>query len=78
MSTFFLLNSSGVSIIKTLRLVAASAGNVLIESLYLQIADDVAHGTRISESMRDRDADGFFFSADILQMIESAEKTSTI
>jgi len=28
--------------------------------------------------MHDRDQIGFFFSPDILQMIESAEKTSTI
>lgn len=55
MSTFHLLNSSGVSIVKTLRLTGASAGNKLIEDLFVQIADDVAHGTKISGSMRDRD-----------------------
>lgn len=78
MSTFHLLNSSGISIVKTLRLTGASAGNKIIESLFSTIADDVAHGTKISTSMRERDASGFFFSPDILQMMESAEKTSTI
>ncbi len=78
MSTFHLLSASGISIIKTLRLTGASAGNKIIEELFITIADDVAHGTRISGSMKDRDPTGFFFSPDILQMIESAEKTSTL
>ena len=78
MSTFSLLNNAGVSIVKTLRLTGASAGNRIIEQLFVSIADDVARGTKISTSMRERDAAGFFFSPDILQMMESAERTSTI
>lgn len=78
MSTFHLLNSSGVSIVKTLRLTGQSAGNKIIEELFLQIADDISHGTKISASMRERDPMNVFFTLDILQMIESAEKTSTI
>jgi type II secretory pathway component PulF len=67
-----------VSIVKTLRLTGQSAGNKIIEELFLQIADDISHGTKISASMRERDPVNAFFTLDILQMIESAEKTSTI
>lgn len=78
MSTFSLLNTSGVSIVKTLRLTGASAGNKIVEELFVGLANDVARGIKISTSMHERDAVGFFFSPDILQMMESAEKTSTI
>lgn len=78
MSTFSLLNSSGVSIIKTLRLTGASAGNSVIKNLFNHISDDVSHGTKISEAIKNRDPGSFFFTPDINQMIESAEKTSTI
>ncbi len=78
MSTFYLLNNSGISIVKTLRLTGESAGNVIITELFGAIAEDISHGQKISTSMRDRDQTWFFFAPDILQMIESAEKTSTI
>ena len=42
MSTFHLLSSSGVSIIKALRLTGASAGNSHIASMYSYIADEVS------------------------------------
>ncbi len=78
MSTFYLLNSSWISIVKTLRLTGSSAGNAVIYRLFSVISDDVAHGTKISTSMQDRDSEHTFFTADILQMIESAERTSTL
>lgn len=78
MSTLHLLISSWVSIVKTLRLTGESSGNVVIKKLFLLISDDVAHGTKISESMRNQDAHRAFFTPDILQMIESAERTSTL
>lgn len=78
MSTFHLLNSSGVSIVKTLRLTGASSWNLVIQNLFNVMSDDVARGTKISWSMKERDPKEFFFTADILQMMESAEKTSTI
>lgn len=78
MSTFALLNSSGVSIVKTLRLTGASSGNEVLKTLFNTISDDVSHGTKISESIKNRDPSSFFFTPDINQMIESAEKTSTI
>ena len=42
MSTFHLLSSSGVSIIKTLRLTGASAANTQVASMYSYIADEVS------------------------------------
>lgn len=78
MATFHLLMSSGVSIVKTLHLTGSSSGNKIIEDMYLRMADSVAHGKKVFESMKDVDAAGTIFSPDILQMIENSEKTSTI
>lgn len=78
MSTFHLLSSSGVSIIKTIRLTGASAGNSVVSDMYDYIAWEVSKGKKISEAMFDVDKEGYFFSSDIVQMIESAEKTSTV
>ena len=78
MSTFHLLISSGVGIVKTLRLTGESSGNTVIKKLYGLISDDVAHGMKISESMRNQDREQVFFTPDILQMIESSERTSTM
>ena len=63
---------------KTLRLTGSSAGNAVIAKLFSLIAEDIAHGTKISTSMQNQDIAHTFFTADILQMIESAERTSTI
>lgn len=78
MSTFHLLSNAGVSIVKTLRLTGASSGNIVIQKLFRNISDDIAHGDKISTSMMAHDKEHVFFTADILQMIESAERTSTI
>ena len=78
MSTFHLLSSSGVSIVKALRLTGASSGNRIISDLFSRIAEDVSHGQRITESMRTADPEARIFTPDILQMIESAEQTSTV
>ncbi len=78
MSTFYLLVSSGVSIVKALKLTGASSGNVYIDAMYSQIADDIASGHKLSASMQEHDKTRQIFKPDILQMIESAEKTSTI
>lgn len=78
MATTHLLLSSGVSIVKTLRLTGSSAGNVKISAMYNLIADNVSHGKKITESMSESDPGRIIFSPDILQMIESGERTSTI
>lgn len=78
MSTFQLLASSGISIVKTLKLTGAAAGNVEVESMYLYMANEISKGKKISEAMTEVDKVWYFFSSDIIQMIESAEKTSTV
>lgn len=55
MSTFHLLSSSGVSIVKTLRLTGASAGNSRVAEMYSYIAGEVSKGKKISEAMFDVD-----------------------
>ena len=78
MSTFHLLLSSGVSIIKALRLTGSSSWNKVVAGLYNSIAESVSRGQKLAESLQSSDPQGIIFSPDILQMIESAEKTSTI
>lgn len=78
MSTFHLLSSSGVSIVKALRLTGASSGNRIISDIYNHIAEDVSHGQKVTTSMQAADPDAQIFTPDILQMIESAEQTSTM
>ncbi len=78
MGTFHLLSSSGVGIVKALRLTGASSGNVYMTLLYDQIADDIAKGRKISEAMIEYDKEHYIFTPDIVQLIESAEKTSTV
>ncbi len=42
MSTFYLLSSSGVSIIKSLKLTGASAGNTRVADMYNEMATRVS------------------------------------
>lgn len=78
MSTYFLLASSWVSIVKTLRLTGASSGNAEVADMYTYMANEISKWKKISESMFEIDKEWWFFSSDIIQMIESAEKTSTV
>lgn len=78
MWTFHLLNNAWVSIVKTLRLTGASSWNTIIKGLFNSISDDISHWGKISTSMLERDKEHTFFTPDIIQMIESAERTSTI
>jgi type II secretory pathway component PulF len=78
METFHLLTASWVSIVTTLHLTGWSSGNRVIEEMYERMSADISHGKKIFESMQSVDKAWLFFSSDILQMIESAERTSTI
>lgn len=78
MTTLSLLIGSGVVILKTLRLTGASAGNLVVQRYFLEIADQVARGKKIHESMKEVDPEGTIFTSNILQMIESGERTSTL
>lgn len=55
-----------------------SSGNRIINDYFVAIADSVSHGNKVTDSMRAVDTSHSIFTPDILQMIESAEKTSTI
>ena len=77
MGTFHLLASAGVSIVRALRLTGASSGNVFIASVFNNISDEVSRGKKISEAMVEYDKEHKIFTPDILQLIESSEKTST-
>lgn len=78
MNTFSLLMGSGVSILKSLKLTWSSSGNAIIVMMFDHIAKDVSKWKKITESLREADPYGAVFTSDILQMFESAEKTSTI
>lgn len=78
MATFHLLMSSWVSIVKSLHLTGSSSGNKIVEEMYVCIADDITYGNKVHTSMWRFDPEKFIFSQDIIQMIESAEKTSTL
>lgn len=67
-----------MSIVKSLHLTGSSSGNKIVEEMYFRMADDIAHGKKIHASMQEVDPGRAIFSQDILQMVESAEKTSTI
>lgn len=78
MSTFHLLSSAWVSIVKSIRLTGESSWNMLIKKIYAGVSENIATWQKISVSMANQDPDQNFFSLDILQMIEGAERTSTI
>lgn len=78
MSTFHLLSSAWVSIVKSLRLTGESSWNIVVKKIYAAVSEDIASWQKISTSMASHDAEQSFFSLDILQMIEGAERTSTI
>jgi MSHA biogenesis protein MshG len=78
MSTLSLLLTSGITILKTLKLTGSSANNLIIEKTFVQIIREVSHGKKIHESLKEADPYGLFFDNSILQMIESGEKTSTL
>lgn len=78
MATFHLLSASGVSVVKALRLTGASSWNGYMLWIFNNIADNVSRWNKISEWMIESDKERKIFTPDILQLIESAEKTSTV
>jgi type IV pilus assembly protein PilC len=67
--------SSGIPIIKALRITAASVGNQLYKTRINQIADDVKHGIGMAENMKD---DTYYFPNMVVGMIGVAEQTAQI
>jgi type II secretory pathway component PulF len=46
--------------------------------MFHQIAESLSRGNKLTQSMRDADPDHMFFGLDILQMMETGERTSTV
>jgi type IV pilus assembly protein PilC len=69
------LTGSGVSIIKALRITAASASNEVYKKRINQIADDVKQGITMAENMQD---DKAHFPSMVVGMINVAEQTAQI
>ena len=67
--------SSGIPIIKALRITAASVGNLLYQKRINQIADDVKHGITMAENMKD---DEYYFPSMVVGMMSVAEQTAQI
>ena len=67
--------ASGISIIKALRITAASVDNAVYEKRINQIADDVKQGITMAENMKDDEA---HFPSMIVGMISVAEQTAQI
>lgn len=67
--------SSGIPIIKALRITAASVGNMIYGRRINQIADDMKHGITMAENMKD---DEYYFPNMVVGMIGVAEQTAQI
>ncbi|MDH5597144.1 MAG: type II secretion system F family protein [Candidatus Peregrinibacteria bacterium] len=67
--------SSGIPIIKALRITAASVGNMVYEKRIHLIADDVKHGITMAENMKD---DQYYFPNMVVGMMGVAEQTAQI
>jgi len=67
--------SSGIPIIKALRITAASVGNQIYQNRINKIADDVKHGIGMAENMKD---DLYYFPNMLVGMIGVAEQTAQI
>ncbi len=67
--------SSGIPIIKALRITASSVGNQLYKERINRIADDVKHGIGMAENMKD---DKYYFPTMVVGMIGVAEQTAQI
>jgi len=67
--------TSGIPIIKALRITASSVGNQIYQKRINQIADDVKHGITMAENMKD---DEYFFPNMVVGMIGVAEQTAQV
>jgi type II secretory pathway component PulF len=77
-STFSLLMDSGISILKTLKLTGSSSGNLAVNDMFAGVITRVSAGQKLASSIAEADPTRRIFTSDILQMLEAAEKTSTL
>jgi len=77
-STLWNLIWSGVSIIKTLKLVWKSTNNSVYESLFEDIVIKVSSGEQLVKAMESVDPEKIYFPADYTQMLSVWERTANI
>ncbi len=75
---FSLLLSSGIPIVRTLRLTGEASENVVSEEILEDVAKRVEQGDRIAESIEGADPDHTIFPRDFVQLVAAGERTSTI
>lgn len=73
-----LLLSSGIPIVRTLRLTGEASENVISEELLEEVAKRVEQGDRIAESMEVTDPEHILFPRDFCQLVAAGERTSTV
>ncbi|MCD5385328.1 type II secretion system F family protein [Candidatus Gracilibacteria bacterium] len=77
-STLGTLLGSGVSVLKTLKLVGKATNNSVYEGLFEDVVVSVSGGEKIVKSMEKADPEKIYFPADFLQMLSVGERTSNI
>lgn len=75
---FSLLLSSGIPIVRTLRLTGEASENVVSEEILEDVAKRVEQGDRIAESIEGADPENTIFPRDFVQLVAAGERTSTI
>ncbi len=75
---FSLLLSSGIPIVRTLRLTGEASENVVSEEILEDVAKRVEQGDRIAESIESADPENTIFPRDFVQLVAAGERTSTI
>lgn len=75
---FSLLLSSGIPIVRTLRLTGEASENVVSEEILEDVAKRVEQGDRIAESIEGADPEYTIFPRDFVQLVAAGERTSTI
>jgi len=77
-SNLGMLLEAGIPILKAISLTGAATNNSLYEEALYYIAESVAKGKRLVESIEEIDPKGRLFPRDFVQMLGAGEKTSTV
>lgn len=77
-SNLWTLFGSGVGIIKALTLVAKTSNNLVYETMFTSIIDQVSKGSKITDAMKEIDKEHQFFPSDYVQMLAVGERTASL
>lgn len=77
-SNLGLLIQAGIPIIKTLKLSWDSSNNEIYKQAIYMVADSVSQWKKLTGSIEEVDPEHRYFPADLIQMFEAWEKTSTL